>query len=175
MLYLGIGAGRLAVPLYRAGVELIGVDAHPDMLSHLRRRAPRMETHQAVVEELHLRRKFDLVIAPSSILSSNVNLAAAVRHVRPGGRIGMELMNPHWLANTKHKGVRLKQGAMEVDYRLPDGSVVVQVVNDWRPGPAPEDARRRLARFDVELLWLGPRPDLAQARSPTYFVLGGRR
>ena len=62
---------------------------------------------------------------------------------------------------------------MEVDYRLPDGSVVVQVVENWRPGPAPEAARRRLKRFGLELLWMGGRPGMTLAASPTYYVLAG--
>ncbi|HSS60678.1 MAG TPA: class I SAM-dependent methyltransferase [Candidatus Limnocylindrales bacterium] len=179
VLYLGIGAGRLAAPLSRAGVELVGVDAHPRMLGHLRRRTPEVETHQALIEKLDLGRQFDLVIGPSSILTADANLAAAVRHVRPAGRIGMELMNPRWLRATSHKGVRLKRGVagstvMEVDYRLPDGSKVIQVVTGWRPPPAYTGARRRLRRFGLELLWLGPRPGATLDDSPTYYVLAAR-
>ncbi len=43
VLYLGVGAGRLAVPLVRAGVRLVGVDAHPGMIAHLQRRLPDLE------------------------------------------------------------------------------------------------------------------------------------
>ena len=90
----------------------------------------------------------------------------------------MELMNPNWLTSTPHEGVRLKQRAdgstaLEVDYRLRDGSIVVQLVEGWRPGPRPENARARLARFGLELLWVGPRPDAELDDSPTYYVLGG--
>lgn len=173
MLYLGIGAGRIAAPLRRAGVQLVGVDAHPEMLAHARRRMPDIELHEALIERLHLRRRFDLVIAPSSILEPDVNLAAAARHLRPGGRIGMELMNPRWLKGTRHPGVRIRDRRMEVDYRLPDGSVVVQVVHDWRPGPAPEQTAKRLKRFGLELLWQGARPDRTLDDSPTYYVLAG--
>lgn len=163
------------MPLHRAGVELVGVDAHPGMLAHLRRRAPGLETRQALIESMRLKRRFDLVIGPSSILSNDANLAAAARHLRAGGRVGMELMNPLWLRTTSHRGVRLKPGrVMEVDYRLPDGSKVVQVVDGWRPGPSPHGARRRLRRFGLELLWLGGRPGAALDASPTYFVLAGR-
>jgi trans-aconitate methyltransferase len=155
------------VPLQRAGIELVGVDAHPGMLEHLKRRAPDIETHQALIEDLALGVEFDLVIGPSSVLTDDANLAAAVRHVKPGGRVGIELMDPHWLATGNYKGVRFKGSTMEVDYHLPDGSVVVQVVDDWQPGPAPEDARKRLRRFGLDLLWIG-------GDSPTYYVLGGR-
>ena len=158
----------------RAGIELVGVDAHPGMLAHLQRRAPGIEAHQALLENLAWRRKFDLVIAPSSILTSDSNLAAAARQLRRGGRIGMELMNPHWLTNTRHDGVRIRRGTMEVDYRLPDGSVVVQVVESWRPGPRPEQTKRRLAKLGLELVWIGPRPESTLADSPTYYVLAGR-
>ena len=151
----------------------MGVDAHPGMLAHLRRRIPGITVHQALLETLRLRRRFDLVIGPSSILGADDNLAAAARHLRAGGRVGMELMNPRWLESSTHRGVRIRGSVMEVDYRLPDGSVVVQVVESWRPGPAPEGTRRRLKRFGLELLWMGGRPGVPLAESPTYYVLAG--
>ncbi len=143
------------------------------MLAHLRRRIPGITAHQTLIETLRLRRRFDLVIGPSSILGDDANLAAAVRHLRVGGRVGMELMNPRWLESSTHRGVRIKGSVMEVDYRLPDGAVVVQVVESSRPGPAPEGARRRMKRFGLELLWMGGRPGTSLAGSPTYYVLAG--
>ena len=151
----------------------MGVDVHPGMLMQLRRRIPGITAHETLIDTLRLRRRFDLVIGPSSILSADVNLAAAVRHMRAGGRVGMELMNPRWLESSAHRGVRIKGSVMEVDYRLPDGSVVVQVVEGWRTGPAPNGARRRLKRFGLDLLWMGGRPGLTLQTSPTYYVLAG--
>ncbi len=176
VLYLGIGTGRIAIPLHRAGIELVGVDAHPGMLEHLRKRDAGIHAHQSLIANLVLERKFDLVIGPSSILAEDENLAAAVRHVRPRGRVGMELMNPHWLSSGRHDGVRLRRrpdgsSEMEVDYRLPDGSVVVQVVADVRMSPAPEDTEERLDRLGLSLVWMGAREDHDLEDSPTYFVL----
>lgn len=176
VLYLGIGAGRMGAPLHRAGVDLVGVDAHPGMLAHLRRRIPGIKAHHALIETLDLGRRFDLVIGPSGILASDVNLVAAVRHIRPVGRVGMELMNPHWLVGSAHRGVRLKpvpdgSTVLEVDYRLPDGSTVVQVVEGWRPAPGPEDVDERLGRFGLKLLWMGGTPGLRLEDSPTYYVI----
>src|SRR5215469_8115811 len=74
VLYLGIGAGRLAVPLAAAGVALVGVDAHPGMLDRLRARLPDVELVQARIEELDLGRRFPLVMGPSSILESGDRL-----------------------------------------------------------------------------------------------------
>ena len=171
--------GRIAAPLHRSGIEIVGVDAHPGMLAHLRRRVPGIESHEALIETLDLGRRFDLVIAPSGVLAPNASLAAAARHLRPGGRVGMELLNPHWLARGVHDGVRLRRRAdgskvLEVDYRRTDGATVVQVVERWRPGPAPERAGRRVRRFDLDLLWIGGRPDASLAESPTYYVLAGK-
>ena len=176
VLYLGIGTGRIAVPLHRAGIELVGVDAHPGMLEHLRKRDAGIHAHQSLIANLALERKFDLVIGPSSILAEDENLAAAVRHVRPRGRVGMELMNPHWLSSDRHEGVRLRRrpdgsSEMEVDYTLPDGSVVVQVVDDMRMSPAPEDTEQRLDRFGLSLVWMGAKGDHDLEDSPSYFVL----
>ncbi len=175
MLYLGIGAGRLAAPLQRAGIELVGVDAHPGMLMHVRERIPGIEVHEAVIAELRLRRRFDLVIGPSSILSDDANLAVAALHLRRGGRVGMELMNPHWLASGRHEGVRLSGRRMEVDYRLPDGSVITQVVDDVDgTSIAPEETDARLARHGLQLDWMGGAPDHDFVESPTYFVLASK-
>ena len=176
VLYLGIGTGRIAVPLHRAGIELVGVDAHPGMLAHLRKRDAGIKAHQSLIANLALEHRFDLVIGPSSILAEDENLAAAVRHLRPRGRVGMELMNPHWLTSGRHDGVRLRRrpdgsSEMEVDYRLPDGSVTVQVVDDMRMGPAPEDTEDRLYRFGLSLVWMGARDDHDLVDSPTFFVL----
>lgn len=169
VLYLGIGAGRIAVPLQRAGIQLVGVDAHPGMLAHLHQRAPEIPTHQSLIADLELKQRFDLVIGPSSILMDDDNMAAATRHLQPRGRVGMELMNPHWLASDRHDGVRMNATQMEVDYRLPDGRVVVQVVDDlierW-----PEATDERLDRFGLRLVWMGSREDELM-ESPTYFVL----
>src|SRR3989442_12942758 len=53
VLYLGIGTGRLAVPLHAAGVELVGVDSPPGMLGRLRHRLPDPELVQSRVEKLN--------------------------------------------------------------------------------------------------------------------------
>src|SRR5215472_8557298 len=99
VLYLGVGAGRLAVPLAAAGVELVGVDAHPGMLERLRARMPGVELVQTRIEDLDLDRRFPLVIGPSSILESAECLAIAARHC--SHRVAMELMNPHWLLDAE--------------------------------------------------------------------------
>lgn len=170
VLYLGIGAGRLAVPLAAAGIELVGVDSHPGMLERVRPRLPDVELVHARIEELDLRgRRFPLVIGPSSVLSDAPRLMAAARHC--SGRVALELMNPHWLLTAAHPAVRVLEATadrieLEVDY--PGG---------WthRSGGRPrwpEDIEPFLAGAGLELERMrGQDADADLAESPTYYVV----
>ena len=168
VLYLGIGAGRLAVPLAAERIELVGVDAHPAMLEASGRRLPGVQLYRALIEELDLGRRFDLVIGPSSVLAATACLRAAARHLGPGGRIGLELMNPHWLLEGDHPGVRVlersgDQVRIEVDY--PGGYVQEAAARlRW-----PERLEAYLAGCGLRLLWMGGGDSLAE--SPTYTAL----
>ena len=61
---------------------------------------------------------------------------------------------------------------MEVDYKLPDGSVVTQIVDQLEGAVTPpEQTEERLARYGLKPEWMGGRPDDELTESPTYFVL----
>src|SRR6266540_5840961 len=111
VLYLGIGAGRLAVPLAAAGLELVGVDAHPGMLELLRRRLPDARLILARIEDLDLDHRFPLVIGPSGVLGDPLSLAVAARHSTR--RVALELTNPHWLLGAGHPAVRVLAATAE--------------------------------------------------------------
>jgi Methyltransferase domain len=171
VLYLGIGAGRLAAPLAAAGIELVGVDAHPGMLEAVARRIPGIELHHALIARLDLGRHYDLVIGPSSVLGTRANLRAAARHARAGGHVGFELMNPHWFLSGKTPGVRILERRgdlvrMEVDY--PGGYVqVARARLRW-----PEGVEDFLRSAGLRLLRLHGGDSLTA--SPTYTVLAAR-
>lgn len=178
VLYLGIGTGRIAVPLARAGIQLVGVDAHPGMLRRLHERLPDLELIQARVEDLDLDRRFSLVMVPSGVLSTTLRLRRAALHVAAGGRLAFELMNPHWLKAASHPGVRVRSltathADFEVDYRLPNGSIRTQLaLND--PLIFPEDVETWLKTAGLRLeKMIGSGNDLRA--SPTYYVLAARR
>jgi hypothetical protein len=169
VLYLGAGAGRLAVPLGAAGVELVLVDAHPGMIEILRRRLPTTEVIQSMIEDLDLGRRFDLVIGPSGILGRLTRLQVAARHLAPTGRVGLQLANPHWLKANSDPRVRVRwqprgRVALEVDY--PGGYTHVARVQT-RP---PETAPAFVARAGLNLEWMGGSGDDPVSDSPTYFV-----
>jgi hypothetical protein len=174
VLYLGIGAGRLAVPLSDAGVRLVGVDAHPGMLGQLRRRLPDVELVEARIEELDLGRRFSLVIGPSGVLAEAGRLAAAARH--SSRLVALELTNPHWLLGAEHPTVRVSSGgrdraSVEVDY--PGGwTQTASVLLRW-----PEDVEAYLAEAALELELMRGNDMEADTllESPTYYVLARHR
>jgi len=178
VLYLGIGSGRLAVPLHQAGVELVGVDSHPGMLDLLRRRVPDLELVKSRIEDLNLGRQFQLVVVPSNILCLVDRLRAAARHVAPEGLLAFELTNPYWLRAGAGPGVRVQSfdgdGArFQVDYKLPDGRTVTQQAEIslvW-----PEEVDRWLATgAGLKLRRMFGRPDAELMASPSFYVVAGR-
>jgi hypothetical protein len=178
VLYLGIGTGRLAVPLHAAGIDLVGVDSHPAMLDQLRRRAPQMRLIASRIETLALDERFDLVIAPSNIVYLIDRLRAAGRHLSIDGVLAIELANPHWLRSGGGDGVHVlafdgNEARVDIDYPLPDGSVVTQraeVALVW-----PEEVENWLAvGAGLELRRLFGRPDGDLSTSPSFYVVAGR-
>lgn len=172
VLYLGVGAGRLAVPIAGHGVTLVGVDSHPGMLERLAERAPGIERHLARIEDLDLGRAFELVIAPSNILVDETRLARAAAHVAAHGRLGVELMNPHWLAAGGGGSVRVlsfgpERCRLEVDY--PGGFTHrAEVPMVW-----PGEIEDFLAGAGLQLVVMrGSAEDLES--SPTFTVLARR-
>jgi len=178
VLYLGIGAGRLAVPLHEAGVTLVGVDSHPRMLESLRRRLPDTELIQSRIEDLNLGRQFHLIIVPSNILCLVERLRAAASHLSGDGSLVFELTNPYWLQAGASPGVRVQSfdgnGArFQVDYTLADGRVVTQQaeiplvwpdeVENWLATGAGLRLGRMFGREDAEL-----------ASSPSFYVVASR-
>jgi hypothetical protein len=178
VLYLGIGAGRIAVPLASAGIQLVGVDSHPGMLARLRQRLPDIELVQGRIEDLALGREFQLVIAPSNILFLVRRLRAAAGHLSVGGTLAFELTNPHWLRAGAGSDVRLlsldgNEARIDVDYRLPDGSVVTQRAElslVW-----PEEVEGWLAHgAGLRLLRMFGARETGLEASPSFYVVAAR-
>jgi trans-aconitate methyltransferase len=178
VLYLGVGAGRIAVPLHDAGIELVGVDSHPGMLARLRQRLPAMELVESRIEVVNLARDFDLVIAPSNILFLVERLRAAARQLSSDGALAIELTNPHWLRAGAGEGVRVlaldgNEARVEVDYRLADGPIVTQratIALVW-----PEEAESWLATgAGLRLRRLFGHRDAELDASPSFYLVAGR-
>ena len=178
VLYLGIGTGRLAVPLHAAGIELVGVDSHPGMIERLRRRLPDVELTRSRIEDLNLGRQFALVIVPSNILCFVDRLRSAGDHVAADGSLAFELTNPYWLRAGASPGVRVQSfdgnGArVEVDYTLPDGRTITQRADI--PLIWPEEVENWIATVaGLKLHRLFARPDAEIVDAPSFYVVAGK-
>lgn len=115
ILELGCGTGRVSLPLVRAGFEVWGIDLSDQMLELLGRKAARLprslqgrlHARRADFRDFTLRRRFPLVICPFNALMHcytrrdlERTLATVRRHLRPGGRLVFDVMNPdlRWLS-----------------------------------------------------------------------------
>ena len=162
VLELGCGTGRIALPVARAGVPLVGVDRSAPMLARGRRRLARAGVSELVhlvrgdIRSLPFRKRpgFKLVMAPYGILQSLTRerdlvaaLASVARVVRRGGWFGIDLVPdlPRWREYRRRVSLRGRRGATRV--------TLVESVR--------QDRRRGLTFFDQEYVERrGPRRDV---------------
>jgi SAM-dependent methyltransferase len=113
VLELGCGTGRIAVPLGRAGVPMVGLDRSLPMLARARQRVRRGRLQKTVrlvrgdirVLPFPTASPFGLVMAPYGMLQSllrekdlTATLQAVARVLRPGALFGIDLVAdlPNW-------------------------------------------------------------------------------
>ncbi|MCK2241646.1 MULTISPECIES: bifunctional 2-polyprenyl-6-hydroxyphenol methylase/3-demethylubiquinol 3-O-methyltransferase UbiG [unclassified Crossiella] len=103
VLELGVGTGRLAVPLVDKGFRVHGVDASQGMLAKLAERDPegRVGSTHATFTDYRLDERFDLVLGSFNalcLLQSSDDQVAALRnartHLAPGGKVVLETFEP---------------------------------------------------------------------------------
>ncbi|MGH3762698.1 class I SAM-dependent DNA methyltransferase [Actinophytocola sp.] len=97
LLELGVGTGRLAVPLAEKGCEVVGVDVSDDMLAQLRKKSGTVRTVVGDMTTVRVAGEFAVAyVAFNSILvlptqEDQVRLFRnAAAHLRPGGRFVLE-------------------------------------------------------------------------------------
>jgi SAM-dependent methyltransferase len=118
VLELGCGTGRIALPLARAGVSVVGIDRSGPMLERAARRLAAADKRSGRRGKRRLRLvrgdirslpfesgSFRTVLAPYGILQSlvrdkdlNAALASVAQVLAPGGLFGVDLVPdvPHW-------------------------------------------------------------------------------
>ena len=130
-LEIACGTGRIAVPLARQGVRLVGLDSSPAMLARAREKSAGLDTVDWVEGDMRsfdLGEAFGLAIIPAGsfqlLLTTEDQLACLrciQRHLAPGGRLAFEIENPdivrmaEWL--TSRRGTL--QRRPQRDYRHP--------------------------------------------------------
>jgi SAM-dependent methyltransferase len=108
VLELAVGTGRAAIPIAQAGNRVVGVDYAADMLAIARRKRDvvglgeqDLSLIEADVLKLDLGERFDWVcvffntfLAFTDTAVQNTALQVIRRHLKPGGRLWLDVFNP---------------------------------------------------------------------------------
>ena len=152
VLELGCGTGRVALPVVKAGVQLVGIDLSAPMLARARARLTRARLAERALlvrgDIRHLpfrsRKGFGLVMAPYGILQSltrekdlAATLASVARVLKRGGLFGLDLVPdlPRWSEYRRRTSLTGRK----------DAKTTVTLVESVR-----QDRRRQLTIFDQE-------------------------
>jgi SAM-dependent methyltransferase len=139
VLEMGCGTGRILLPCARAGATMVGVDISPGMLAvcrdKLARESADVRARVVLVEgdmrDFELEQRFGLIMLPFrsfqhllTVAEQRAALAALRRHLRPNGRLVLDLFNPSLplLADERW----LSQPLVEPAVGLPDGRRMVR-------------------------------------------------
>jgi SAM-dependent methyltransferase len=177
ILDVGCGTGRVAVDLASDGHEVVGVDLSAPMLRLAERRratfpadlADRLTFRRADLMTLDLGRDFALIVAPARVFQFMLTtdaqrqaLAALRSHLRPDGRLVLDLFDPRLDLvvsgpNDPRRQMELRHPATgnrvtwEVTARSPDPARQL-IVEDWLATEL--DASGNVLRTDTERLTL---------------------
>jgi SAM-dependent methyltransferase len=125
ILELGCGTGRVTSALAALGHPIVAVDESAEMLAHVRG----ADTVQAVIQDLRLGRRFDVVLLASHLINvpddeiRRALLRTGAEHVTPNGCVIIQQHPPAWFASA---GPSQRTSADGMTFRLRDVT---------RPGP----------------------------------------
>lgn len=148
VLELGVGTGRIALPLAARGVEVVGVDASAAMLQRLHDKpgGQALATVEADFVDVTLDRRFAVVLAAFNTLFAVTSqprqvaaVANAAAHLQPGGMFAVEAFVPDLEQFHRGQSVRASQAGG-------DDVVLKTATHD----PANQ-------RIDSTVVWLSPR------------------
>jgi SAM-dependent methyltransferase len=134
VLEVGCGTGRVLIPVAQSGVAIAGLDLSPGMLEICRRKLAeepadvqaRVSLHPGDMRDFDLGRTFALATTPFRAFQHLETaedqlscLAAIHRHLRPDGRLVLDLFNPGLPYLTDE--ARFEEWGDEPDLLMPDG------------------------------------------------------
>lgn len=125
VLELGVGTGRVAFAIAKAGIDVTGVDPMEPMLEQAKRRLgsfpkstqARVELRRGNLERLRLRRRFPLVIAPFNVWMHlytrpqiERGFATVRHHLEPTGRFVFDVLLPDPVSMARDPSRRYRGG-----------------------------------------------------------------
>jgi len=131
-LELGIGTGRIALPLRQRGVDVHGVDASPAMVAKLRakRGGDAIPVTMATFADFSLDERFALAYIAFNTFFAPVTqeeqircMETVARHLSPGGRFVIEAFVPdlaRFVSNQTVRVVGLESSEVRIDASLLD-------------------------------------------------------
>jgi SAM-dependent methyltransferase len=192
-LELGIGTGRIALPLAARGVTVHGIDLSPDMVAQLRRKPGGADLPVAMGDFATTRvdARFSLVYL---VFNTIMNLTTqdaqvacfqnAAAHLEPGGRFVIEVTVPDlqrlprgevyrpFTVRPDHLGIDeydvLNQGLVSHHYAIERGRVETVSMPFRYVWPAELDLMARLAGMSLSERWAGWRREPFTAESESH-------
>ena len=134
VLELGCGAGRVLLPIARAGISITGLDLSDQMLARLRwKLAKETKEVRGLVELIHgdmtsfdLGRTFPLITIPFRPFQHLINvedqiacLRAVARHLAPGGQLILDFFQTD--PRRMHDPSFLQESSVLPEIQMPDG------------------------------------------------------
>src|SRR5438876_7981142 len=148
ILDVGCGTGRVATALVADGHEVVGVDLSRPMLRLAEQRrealsadvAARLSFHRADMRTLDLGRDFALIVTPARVFQFMLTsaaqreaLAALRTHLRPNGRLVLDLFDPRLDLVIPSAAITTRGGEL---IHPTTGNRVTWQITGWRPDPA---------------------------------------
>jgi SAM-dependent methyltransferase len=148
ILEVGCGTGRVAAALAGDGHEVVGVDLSGPMLRRAEQRravlsadvAARLSFHRADMRTLDLGRDFALIVTPARVFQFMLTsaaqreaLAALRSHLRPNGRLVLDLFDPRLDLVIPSAAVTMRGGEL---IHPTTGNRVTWEIGGQRPDPA---------------------------------------
>jgi SAM-dependent methyltransferase len=139
VLELGCGTGRVLVPTAEAGIEIVGLDLSPSMLSVCREKLSRepkavqskVQLIQGDLRQFDLGREFSLVTIPFRPFQHLITVEDQLsclncihRHLVDGGRLILDLFNPSLPRLVEEQ--YLAESGEEPEFTMPDGRKVLR-------------------------------------------------
>jgi SAM-dependent methyltransferase len=180
VLELGIGSGRLALPLAAGGLRVHGIDASPEMLDQLRAKpgGSEMSVTRADFSAFELPERFSLAVLAFNTIFALPSQDAQVRcfdrvavHLQPGGCFVVEAFVPNPARFQDGQSIRVRamtDGRVALDIaridpatqfmyttqvHLRDGGLRLHPANHRYAWPSELDLMARLAGLHLEDRW----------------------